>query len=214
MIVARLTGTPRRERRRVTGSVLAFHHSAPGSLRHRRTFKTIASGGLTHVDTAGRPSMVDVSDKAVTKRSATATGRIHLTKESFSLLYSDPLNTVGLTDAQRKVLSKGPVVSTAQLAGILAAKQTSTIIPLCHPLALTHVQIDFTPEPETLSVRCEATVQCSGKTGVEMEALMAVNGALLCVWDMLKAVAGTEMRIADVMVVKKSGGKSEDWQRD
>lgn len=157
--------------------------------------------------------MVDVSDKVVTKRSATATGRIHLTPDSFALLYPTLGNMMDLSEAQCKALSKGPVLSTAQLAGILAAKQTSTIIPLCHPLTLTHVQVDFTPEPETLSVRCEATVQCSGKTGVEMEALMAVNGALLCVWDMLKAVAGQEMRITDVMVVKKSGGKSGNWHR-
>lgn len=159
--------------------------------------------------------MVDVSDKATTRRSATATGRIHLTPESFSLVYPDtsPTPSSDLTAAQRKALSKGPVLITAQLAGILAAKQTSTLIPLCHPISLTHIHIDFTPEEETHSIRCEARVGCEGKTGVEMEALMGVNGALLCIWDMLKAVAGDSMRITDVKVTKKSGGRSGDWVR-
>jgi len=94
-----------------------------------------------------------------------------------------------------KAASKGPVLSTAQLAGILATKQTSSLIPLCHPLALSHIQVTFHPEPEKVAVKCEVTVRCEGKTGVEMEALMGVNGALLCVWDMVKAVAGKEMKV-------------------
>jgi len=88
-----------------------------------------------------------------------------------------------------------------------------TLIPLCHPIALTHISVNLVPEESTCSVKCEATVECEGKTGVEMEALTAVNVALLTVWDMLKAVAGREMKISDVTVIKKSGGKSGDFVR-
>ncbi|KAG8950495.1 hypothetical protein FRC04_007510 [Tulasnella sp. 424] len=186
-----------------------------------RTFTTSthsnSSQKLTHVDATGNPSMVNVSDKAITKRSATAVGRIHLTADAFALLYpseSAPGTSTLLTKEQRKAASKGPVLTTAQLAGILAAKQTSSIIPLCHPIGLKHVSVTFAPsEIHPLAIECKATAECQGQTGVEMEALMAVNGALLCVWDMLKAVAGKEMRIEDVKVVEKSGGRSGDWVR-
>ncbi|KAG9042442.1 hypothetical protein FS837_010876 [Tulasnella sp. UAMH 9824] len=176
-----------------------------------------SSPKLTHVDATGNPSMVNVSDKAITKRSATAVGRIHLTPDAFNLVYPPKSSfgtSVPLTKEQHKAVSKGPVLTTAQLAGILAAKQTSSIIPLCHPIALTHISVGFThSEIHAYTLECKATAECHGQTGVEMEALMAVNGALLCVWDMLKAVCGKEMRIEDVKVVAKSGGRSGDWVR-
>ncbi|KAG8903258.1 hypothetical protein FRC01_009264 [Tulasnella sp. 417] len=172
---------------------------------------------LTHVDATGNPSMVNVSEKAITKRSAIAIGRIHLTPDAFDLIYplkTTPGTSTPFTKEQQKAASKGPVLTTAQLAGILAAKQTSSIIPLCHPIALTHISVVFTPsEIHAHTVECKGTVECRGQTGVEMEALMAVNGALLCVWDMLKAVSGKEMRIEGVKVVAKSGGRSGDWVR-
>lgn len=194
--------------------------------RRRRDDRADSTGKatpqLTHVDASGRPSMVDVSDKPITLRSATATGRIYLTPDSFPLVCPDANDHSGLLESddlevaqlKRKALSKGAVLPTAQLSGILAAKHTSSLIPLCHPIPLTHVSVDFFPEVETFSVRCEATASCEGKTGVEMEALVAVQGGLLCVWDMVKAVAGKEMRIGDVCVVRKSGGRSGDWVRD
>lgn len=186
-----------------------------------RTFTTStpsnSSQKLTHIDATGNPSMVNVSDKAITKRSATAVGRIHLTADAFALVYpskSAPGTSTPLTKEQRKAASKGPILTTAQLTGILAAKQTSSIIPLCHPIGLTHVSVTFAPSDlHPLAIECKATAECQGQTGVEMEALMAVNGALLCVWDMLKAVAGKEMKIEDVKVVEKSGGRSGDWVR-
>lgn len=131
-----------------------------------------------------------------------------------------------LDRAQAKARAKGDVLIVAQLAGIMAAKRTADLIPLCHPLALSHVSVVLTPEPASEdasearsrggmpSVLCEATVSCEGKTGVEMEALTAVSASLLTVWDMLKAVAGREMVITDVLVSQKSGGKSGDFVRD
>ncbi|KAG8848020.1 hypothetical protein FRB96_001312 [Tulasnella sp. 330] len=186
---------------------------------------------LTHIDASGHPAMVNVSHKAVTHRSATATGRIYLTANSFHLVcpnsdkntHTSPSSSTSTSTSAtslqepttEKTLGKGPVLPTAQLAAILAAKQTSNLIPLCHSgMPLTHISVTFTPEPETFSVKCVVTVECDGKTGVEMEALVAVNGALLCVWDMIKAIAGREMRIADVCVMRKSGGKSGDWVRE
>ncbi|KAG8929527.1 hypothetical protein FRC02_005468 [Tulasnella sp. 418] len=179
---------------------------------------------LSHVDLLGRPSMVDVGDKAKTRRTATATGRIKLTPHAFSLVYPE-LSCVDLTeDASseeslslltrlRKAAAKGPVLTTAQLAGILGVKQTATLIPLCHPLTLDHIKIEFSPDVTTSSIKCEVTVSCEGRTGVEMEALMGVNISLLVIWDMLKAVAGEEMEIGGVMVTKKTGGKSQNFSR-
>jgi len=158
--------------------------------------------------------MVDVTDKAITQRSATAVGRIRLTPDSFTLISAPPSQASPKTSpGVAKAASKGAVLHTAQIAATMAAKQTASLIPLCHQVPLTRVEVSFVLEPETLSVRCEATVACDGKTGVEMEALVAVSGGLLCVWDMVKAVAGKEMRIGDVYVVKKNGGKSGDWTR-
>lgn len=180
---------------------------------------------LTHIGSDGRPNMVDVGDKEVTSRSATASGRIVLNSGAFNLLTedannsqipstldgsdkaqqqkspitetgSDPESEVELEKAKRKARSKGNVLITAQLAAIMASKQTSALIPLCHPLPLTNVKVELNLEPETSSVLCTATVRCDGKTGVEMEALTAVSVGLLTVWDMLKAVAGKEMIVS------------------
>ncbi|KZT54130.1 molybdenum cofactor synthesis-step 1 protein isoform 2 [Calocera cornea HHB12733] len=175
---------------------------------------------LTHLDVSGRPVMVDVSTKQVTSRSAIATGRIFLNKLAYDLI-TDPTSaqigaaaTSDSTAARvEKALSKGPVLLTAELAGIQAAKQTSSLIPLCHPLPLTHVRVNLAPDERDHSVRCEAEVRCDGKTGVEMEALTACTVSLLTVWDMVKAVAGQEMEIGAVTVVAKRGGKSGDWEK-
>lgn len=183
---------------------------------------------LTHIDpTTGRPSMVNVSAKASSTRSAAARGRIILPSAAYQLVAGTP-SPPGPTDpdvihAQAKARAKGDVLVVAQLAGIMAAKRTADLIPLCHPLALSHVSVVLSPETKApdngkgepvMSVLCEATVSCEGKTGVEMEALTAASAALLTVWDMLKAVAGREMVITDILVSRKTGGKSGDFQRD
>jgi len=181
--------------------------------------------------------MVNVGGKQVTQRRAVATGRITLTQDAFDLVIGKPFDPTtasgsfstgsSATDlspnaspshslvekAKAKARSKGDVLTVAQLAGIMASKSTSNLIPLCHPLPLTHVHVELVPETTRLSVHCTATVECEGKTGVEMEALTAVSVSLLTVWDMVKAVAGKEMIIGDIMVVNKSGGKSGDWER-
>jgi len=161
--------------------------------------------------------MVNVGDKRVTRRAATATGRIILSQDAFDLMTGVPpkgdSDSPVLDKARAKAKAKGDVLTVAQLAGIMACKATSSLIPLCHPLPITHVQVVLSPNPETLSVECLATVECEGKTGVEMEALTAVSVSLLTVWDMVKAVAGREMVISDIMVTNKSGGKSGDWSR-
>jgi len=134
-----------------------------------------------------------------------------------------PLVTDGdpekLRKAKEKAHKKGDVLAVSQLAGIMACKRTTELIPLCHPLPITHIDVSLTPEINchgvgmVYSVRCEATVSCMGKTGVEMEALTAVSVALLNVWDMFKAVAGREMEIQGIVVNRKSGGKSGDFFR-
>jgi cyclic pyranopterin phosphate synthase len=154
--------------------------------------------------------MVDVSNKIPTRRAATASGRIVLNRDAFSLLVDgdhdklfnlpevedDTRYTANVVKGKHKARSKGDVLTTAQLAAIMASKQTSSLIPLCHPLPVTHVHAGFALEPETLSVQCTATVRCDGKTGVEMEALTAVSIGLLTIWDMVKAVAGKEMIVS------------------
>ena len=177
-----------------------------------------ATPSLSHIDEHGRPTMVNVGGKAVTRRKAVATGRIVLTRDAFDLVTgtepynrdpstgrplstpdtSDPTPLSTLEKAKVKARSKGDVLSVAQVAGIMACKATSTLIPLCHPLPLTFVHVELSPVQETLSVRCTATVECDGKTGVEMEALTAVSVSLLTVWDMVKAVAGKEMVVSVV----------------
>ncbi|KAJ9477079.1 Molybdenum cofactor biosynthesis protein C [Pseudozyma hubeiensis] len=164
---------------------------------------------LSHIDPAtNSASMVDVSSKHTTSRSATALGRIYLPSSAVHLLRA--------TESSRGISNKGPVLHTAQLAGIMAAKRTADLIPLCHPLPLTHVEVKLDiveVEEEESWIEVECTARTAGQTGVEMEALTGCMGACLTVWDMVKAVAGREMRIGEVMVVRKSGGKSGDWER-
>lgn len=153
---------------------------------------------LTHVDAAGDAHMVDVGDKAVTRRVAVAEGYLHAGPEA-------------LAAARERRLKKGDLLTIAQLAGIQAAKRTSDTIPLCHPLALDAVDVALTIEDER--IRCEATVSVHARTGVEMEALCAVSGALLCAWDLLKAV-DKHLRIDGVRVLSKEGGRSGTWRAD
>jgi len=152
---------------------------------------------LTHIDESGRASMVDVGHKAETERIATAQGTVQMLPETLQLIIEGNLK-------------KGDVLTTAKLAGIMAAKQTSNLIPLCHPLMLSHVDVTCTPNPETSCVDIEATARLHGKTGVEMEALTAVTVAALTIYDMAKAV-DRWMQIKDVRLIHKSGGKSGTW---
>ena len=149
---------------------------------------------LTHVDSTGRAHMVDVSDKLVTDRIAVAKGEVFMKKVTFNLIRDG-------------VLKKGDVLTVAQIAGITAAKRTADLIPLCHPLPLTKVDVDLTLEESLPGVIITATVKTSGRTGVEMEALTAVSVAALTVYDMAKAVERT-MRIGNIQLVEKQGGKS------
>lgn len=152
------------------------------------------NNGLTHFDAHGQAHMVDVGGKAPTHRVAVAEGRIVMKPETLAIIQSG-------------TAKKGDVLGIARIAGIMAAKQTSNLIPLCHPLALTRVAVDFELLPAESAVRCEATVELHGKTGVEMEALTAVQIALLTVYDMCKAV-DKGMVMQGVRVLEKRGGKS------
>ncbi|KAK0199019.1 molybdenum cofactor biosynthesis prote [Armillaria mellea] len=192
--------------------------------RHRHYSSTTPPSPprLTHVDDCGRASMVDVSSKEITRRTATATGRIFIPLVAYELLVSaypdDEESSSVLEKAKQKVRRKGDTLTVAQLAAIMGSKKTSDLIPLCHPLQLSNVSVVLTPEApahdiQRHSVLCRAIVCCDGKTGVEMEALTAVSVGLLTVWDMLKAVAGKEMEIGEVVVTEKSGGKSGDFVR-
>ncbi len=153
--------------------------------------------GLTHIDETGRATMVDVSAKAVTAREALAEGFVRMSADTLALALSG--------DAK-----KGDVRATAEIAGIMAAKKTSDLIPLCHPLALSKVEVRVEPGEGGLAVT--ARVRTTGQTGVEMEALTAVSVACLTVYDMLKA-ADKAMTIEAVRLMEKSGGKSGDWKR-
>jgi cyclic pyranopterin phosphate synthase len=152
------------------------------------------SQALTHFDAHGQAHMVDVSGKAATRRSATAQGRIRMLPETLNLI-------------EQGTSKKGDVLGIARIAGIQAAKKTSDLIPLCHPIALTRVAMSFEVESATHSVLCHATAECTGPTGVEMEALTAVQVALLTIYDMCKAV-DRGMTITDVSLLEKHGGKS------
>lgn len=154
------------------------------------------SGKLTHVDEAGRTRMVDVGHKPDTERVAIAKGCVIMSAETLDLIQSGEIK-------------KGNVFATAQLAGVMAAKRTSDLIPLCHPLPLTHIQVDLEPDEELPGVNITAVVRTIGKTGVEMEALTAVSVAALTVYDMAKAAERT-MRIERIRLVEKHGGQSGD----
>ncbi|KAJ2159461.1 hypothetical protein GGF46_003005 [Coemansia sp. RSA 552] len=160
-----------------------------------------AKSAFTHIDDAGNASMVDVSDKEPTLRTAIARGRVLMNKETFDLVRQDKIE-------------KGNVLNVAQIAGIQGAKNCSQIIPLCHPIAITKVSVDLKLTKYVASsgyaVEIESQVRCKGETGVEMEALSAVSAAALTVFDMCKAVS-KHMRIGDIRVVEKTGGKSGHW---
>lgn len=143
--------------------------------------------------------MVDVADKAISHRRAVAGGQIVMQPATLALI-------------EQGGHKKGDVLGVARLAGIMAAKKTAELIPLCHPLALTHVNLDFTVDSAAHCVRCVATVETDGKTGVEMEALTAVQIALLTIYDMCKAV-DRGMIMENISLLEKSGGKSGDWRR-
>ena len=152
----------------------------------------MAKKTLSHLDAAGKARMVDVGDKPATPREARAAGEITMSAEALRLIRSG-------------TVAKGDPLQTARLAGIMAAKQTSALIPLCHPLALTHVSVDLTPTRR--GYRIESRVRTTGPTGVEMEALTAVQVALLTIYDMCKA-ADRGMTITGVHLLEKQGGKS------
>ncbi len=152
---------------------------------------------LTHFDTAGQAHMVDVGDKAVTHRVAVATGTIRMLPATFGLV----------RDGTAK---KGDVLGIARIAAIQGAKRTSDLIPLCHPLALTKVAVDFDLDEADHTVRCTVRAETHGQTGVEMEALTAVQVGLLTIYDMCKAV-DRGMVIGDVRLMEKRGGKSGEW---
>ena len=154
--------------------------------------------GLTHFDAAGNAVMVDVGGKEVTERTATAEGRIAMAPATLARIAEHGL-------------AKGDVLAVAQLAGIMGAKRTADLIPLCHPLPLSSVKVELTPEPEMDSVVVRATCKVTGRTGVEMEALTAVAVAALTVYDMCKAV-DRGMRIEDVRLVHKAGGRSGEFR--
>jgi cyclic pyranopterin phosphate synthase len=156
-------------------------------------------GRLSHLDDQGRARMVDVSEKEITSRVATARGTIHMRPETLTLILEDKIE-------------KGDVFAVARVAGIMAAKKTSELIPMCHPLSITSVEIDLTPNENPARVDIEAAVRVSGKTGVEMEAMTAVSAAALTIYDMCKAV-DREMTIGEIRLFKKSGGKSGTFIR-
>ncbi|WP_417839743.1 cyclic pyranopterin monophosphate synthase MoaC [Tritonibacter scottomollicae] len=153
---------------------------------------------LTHFDQKGDAHMVDVSDKDVTARIAVAEGHIKMSRETFDII----------AEGRAK---KGDVLSVARLAGIMGAKKTSELIPLCHPLPITKVTVELTLEPDLPGVRVEGTVKTTGQTGVEMEALTAVSTACLTVYDMAKAV-DKAMEIGGIRVLLKDGGKSGRYE--
>jgi cyclic pyranopterin phosphate synthase len=153
---------------------------------------------LTHFDAVGNSVMVDVSDKDETKREATATGSV--------LMRPETLKTV-----MDRGIKKGDVLTVAQLAGIMAAKRTSDLIPLCHPLDLSSVTVDLVCDPDRNAVDITATAKITGKTGVEMEALTAVSIAALTVYDLCKAV-DKGMRLTEIRLIKKTGGKSGPYE--
>ena len=155
---------------------------------------------LTHFDNDGQAHMVDVSEKDITSRIAVAAGCISMRAETLELI----------DQGKHK---KGDVLGIARIAGIMAAKKTSEIIPLCHPLMLTKVSVDFEIDTDNCAIKCTTITKTAERTGVEMEALTAVNAALLTIYDMCKAV-DRGMVISDIKLLEKSGGKSGDWKRD
>ena len=157
----------------------------------------MSEASFTHLDEQGRPRMVDVGEKAVTRRAAVAEGRIRMSAETLAAIVG------GETP-------KGNVLLVAQLAGITGAKRTSDLIPLCHPLPLTSVEVELEPDPALPGVRARAVARVEAKTGVEMEALVAVSCALLTIYDMCKA-RDRGMEIDGIRLLRKEGGRSGTW---
>lgn len=155
---------------------------------------------LTHFNQSGEAHMVDVGAKDITSRIAIAAGSIHMQADTLALIL-------------RHGHKKGDVLGIARIAGIMASKKTSELIPLCHPLALTHVELNFTPVENENRIDCEATVETRGQTGVEMEALTSVQVAILTIYDMCKAV-DKGMVMNNIRLLEKKGGKSGHWKRE
>jgi cyclic pyranopterin phosphate synthase len=160
----------------------------------------MAEKTLTHLGPSGEARMVDVSDKTATERVAVAEGRVVMSKATLDLVVSGNAK-------------KGDVLGTARIAGIMAAKRTHELIPLCHPLALSQVTVDLSPDPSLPGIVVRASVKVTGQTGVEMEALTAVSVACLTVYDMVKA-AERGMRIENIHLVEKTGGKSGPYRAE
>ena len=156
--------------------------------------------GLTHIGADGAARMVDVSGKEITTREARASGTVRMRPETLAAI-------------QAGDLKKGDVLGTARLAGIMAAKRTHELIPLCHPLALSRVAVEIEPDDTLPGLAISASVKVDGRTGVEMEALTAVSVACLTVYDMAKAI-DRSMEISAIRLEEKSGGRSGDWRRD
>lgn len=154
---------------------------------------------LTHLDEQGKVAMVDVGDKTVTRREAQAAARIRMKPET-------------LQELSRQALPKGDVLAAARVAGILAAKKTSSLIPLTHPLMLTHIEVQFEVDREESTVEITSTVRCDGKTGVEIEAMTACAVAALTIYDMCKSI-DRDMVIEAIRLMRKSGGKSGTYER-
>ncbi|MGY6276022.1 cyclic pyranopterin monophosphate synthase MoaC [Methylomonas sp. MgM2] len=160
----------------------------------------MANSALNHFNSAGEAHMVDVGDKATTQRVAICEGFIEMLPDTLALIMAGSHK-------------KGDVLGIARIAGIMASKRTADLIPLCHPLPITHVEIQLQPQPEQNRVRCLTTIKTTGQTGVEMEALTATQIALLTVYDMCKAV-DRGMVIRSVRLLEKSGGKSGHWKAE
>ena len=154
---------------------------------------------LSHVGADGAAKMVDVSGKPETQRVARAGGSIRMAAATLAAIRAN-------------TLKKGDVIAVSRVAGVMAAKRTAELVPLCHPIALTDVQVEITPDDALPGLRAEATVRCFGRTGVEMEAISAVCVTLITVFDMVKAV-DKELVISDVRVLEKSGGRSGSWKQ-
>jgi cyclic pyranopterin phosphate synthase len=154
---------------------------------------------LSHVDAEGKARMVDVSSKPETHRMARATGTIRMRPETLAAIRAN-------------ALAKGDVIAVARVAGVMAAKRTAELIPLCHPLPLTDVQVEIEPDEQLPGLRATATTRTFGRTGVEIEAISAVCVTLVTVYDMAKAI-DKAMLISDVCLLEKSGGRSGDWRR-
>ena len=154
---------------------------------------------ITHLDEKNRPKMVDVSDKEPTKREAVASGSIYMSADAFKAV-------------KQNTAKKGPVLQTAVVAAIMGAKKTSELIPMCHPLAISKVEVEVAEDEEAHKFTLFVRVKCEGKTGVEMEALSGVSVGLLTIYDMLKAI-DKGMRMTDIVLESKSGGKSGEFKR-